>query len=474
MDRVRRLIFSFCLALVAGFFAQSALASCAGPCSTEAEAYAYCQSHMNSPPTPPVCYLEAGTNSATYNAQCAALGPNTFIFSRRYAFSFNGGSLHIPFCVPPSCSGSFGDGWSTAVGYSSVPPTDDYGGCCITYVSSGSRVVTYGSGAQFTDDKGTSTRNGSYCAHDYASSNNQKYAPHTVCDNGQVSCYKPDGTACYQTESGETVCRKVDPGNTGCSAGATGAVCSGSGGAAPPPPSDPPISSGSPPNGTVNVQDKDSGGNVTNNTTVNNYSGTSDGGGSGSPGAPTSSPQSGGSGSNANGSGNSGSGNGTDSSGKCANGSVPTASGCSGTYTDNGCDTPPVCFGDAVMCGNNREVHAIKCNTAKMAASASSSGVNYGDPSSALVAAGVPGDGGASGDPSASGLVSSSDLGQDGFDASGLGFSRTCPANPVFNVLGRSYELDLNPFCNFASLLGWFVLLIASLVGLRIVATGKA
>jgi hypothetical protein len=92
----------------------------------------------------------------------------------------------------------------------------------------------------------------------------------------------------------------------------------------------------------------------------------------------------------------------------------------------------------------------------------------------ALAGAGVPADGGASSDPSASGLVSSSDLGEDGFDASGLGFSRACPANPTFNVLGHSYTLDLTPFCNFAGMLGWFVLLVSMLVALRIVATGKA
>jgi len=127
------------------------------------------------------------------------------------------------------------------------------------------------------------------------------------------------------------------------------------------------------------------------------------------------------------------------------------------------------------MCGQFKEQVAIRCATQKSAAaSASSSGANYGDPSAALGTLGVPSDGGASSDPSTSGLVTTTDIGQDGFDSSGLGMARTCPANPSFSFQGHTFELDLTPFCNFATTFGWFVLLISFLVGLRIVATGKA
>ena len=297
------------------------------------------------------------------------------------------------------------------------------------------------------------------------------------CSGSTRSCYDPKKGYCYVTEYGEQICNDKVPGpgnpSGGCTAGATGAVCTGSTGGDQPKPDDPPIRKDQPPDTTQQSTTKDSGGNTYNNTT-NNYSGMSPGGSDPSKPPPSADSQSGGSQSNTGGSGNSpgpNGGKGTGADGKCSDGSVPTASGCSGTYTDNGCDAPPQCFGDAVMCGANRELHAIKCNT--QPGKASSSG-NYGDVGSALAGAGVPADGGASGDPDPSSLVSVQDIGQDGFDSSGLGFSRTCPASPQFEFWGRTYTIDVTPLCNFASMFGWFVLLLSYLAGLRIVSTGKA
>ena len=290
--------------------------------------------------------------------------------------------------------------------------------------------------------------------------------PFQYCKPGVTGCYNTFKDAfCAQTQSGEWNCIPRTPTNDqgGCASGATGSECYSKSGNPVPAPPDPPIQKGTPPDVTNNYTITNT--NTTNNYTSSSYSGTSPGPGPASGSSSSSSVSPGGTGSNSTGSGNSGKG-GTDSTGKCANGSVPTASGCSGTYRDDGCDHPPACFGDAVLCGIAANTHRDACNP--------SSGMSVGSPSSALAAAGVPADGGASGDPSASGLVTSSDLGSDGFDSSGLGFSRSCPANPIFNVLGHSYTLDLTPFCNFAGMLGWFVLLIAYLAGLRIVATGKA
>lgn len=307
-----------------------------------------------------------------------------------------------------------------------------------------------------------------------------KLQPASPCKAGEMSCVNPKQGFCAASDSGEWSCvgTAPDAGSptspdgppSGCATGATGSVCIG--GAQP---SDPPIAPGTPPSRTDTYDLSSGSGSGGSSTTiiVSGYSGTSPGDGNGQPGPPSGSSAGAGSASNQSGSGNSpgAGGHGTDPNGKCPDGSVPTASGCSGTATDGGCDTPPQCFGDAVLCASFKEQVAIRCNTRP--GSSSSSG-GYGDPSAALAAAGVPADGGASSDPSASGLVTSSDLGEDGFDASGLGFSRSCPANPTFSVLGHSYTLDLGPFCNFAGMLSWFVLLCASLVGLRIVASGRA
>jgi hypothetical protein len=297
-------------------------------------------------------------------------------------------------------------------------------------------------------------------------------APPKMCDPGQVSCYDPQNhQACYTTESGEQICTKLDQADN-CASGATGAVCYGKDGNPPPKPSDPPIAKDQAPDSTQ-TGSKTGDGSSGDNFTQNNYSGTSPGGGT----SGDTSSTAGGSQSNQNASGNSPGPNGdhgTDANGHCPDGSVPTASGCSGSASDNGCDSPPQAFGDAIMAAQFKELVAIRCNTQNAASGSSSGGSNIGDPATALAGAGVPADGGASGDPSTDGLVSTSDIGEDGFDASGLGFSRACPASPSFQVLGHSYTLDLTPMCNFASLLGWFVLLVAYLVALRVVATGKA
>lgn len=453
--------------------ARSAFAiSFAGVYPTEAAAFTACQAYTAemASGTKECRFISLGADP--YRSGCNQPGGTGKIANAVYEIYFNGTdtSINGTWCVPSSCP----SGTSAGVSGGTQPPLATDGlGCCADWSQVGS--YSYG-GTTWASYDGV--RNGQWCSQHYTSANPPASSPPSndppkkMCDSGGLSCYSPqDNTACYVTESGEQVCVKLDSSTGNCASGATGSVCYGKDGAAPPPPSDPPITKDQPPDSSVQGSQTGSAGDST--FTQNNYSGTSPGGSGGS-GGDTSGDKAGGSQSNQNGSGNSSgpSGDhGTDTNGKCPDGSVPTASGCSGTATDAGCDTPPQCFGDAVLCASFKEQVAIRCNT--KAASSSSSG-GYGDPSAALAANGVPADGGASGDPSASGLVTSSDIGQDGFDASGLGFSRSCPANPTFSVLGHSYTLDLGPFCNFAGMLSWFVLLCASLVGLRIVASGRA
>lgn len=281
------------------------------------------------------------------------------------------------------------------------------------------------------------------------------YQPH--CPAGKASCYNPfDDNFCSQSQSGEWFCvPRQNPPPGGCISGATGAVCVGKDGQPVPPPSDPPIKPGTPPDATNNYTITNN--TTTNNYTTNNYSGTSDGGGSGSSSGGSST--SGGNQSNLAGNGNSGS-RGTDSTGKCADGKVPTASGCSGTYADNGCDTPPACFGDAVMCGQARELHAIKCNTAP-AAGGSSGGSDD------------PGSGDGIDGPGASSVSNSVDLGDGAgsLDAGGFGYSRSCPLQDMtFTVMGKTVTVAMADKCQYLDWVGYLVLAMAYLAAAKIIA----
>lgn len=480
MDRVRRLTIFFLLAFFSGFL--SFPVSAAGVSKTQAQAFAACSAlaaNDTAHGSPASC---PGPNAVTpqidSSGVCVDAGANPTMVVGSYSF-LEAGQIydHYPYCGPASCDA-----------HDSGSPDQQWGGVYengILYCNDGCMSVFHMAGGvgslQFSNGDGGSwghfVGNGNRCASSIDASLLKAKSPApSLCDHGSTSCYNAQRGFCATSESGEMYCEPAPPpGSGGCAVGATGASCVGNN-TPPPTPPDPPIQKGDPPTSAATATGTDSGG-TTNNYTTNNYSGTSPGSGGG--GSPVSgSSSAGGSQSNSNGNGNSpgpNSSSGTGATGKCADGSVPTASGCSGTATDNGCNTPPQCFGDAVLCGSYKEQVATRCAAQKIAAaSASSAGANYGTPSSALAAAGVPADGGASGDPAPSSLVSSSDLGTDGFDASGLGFSRTCPASPQFSVFGRTYTLDLTPMCNFASMFGWVVLLLSYLAALRIVSTGKA
>jgi hypothetical protein len=285
------------------------------------------------------------------------------------------------------------------------------------------------------------------------------------CDKGQVSCWNPwTDSFCGVTDSGETVCvPRKDPPPGGCAVGATGAACVGADGNPVPPPPNPPIGPDTPPDTTNNYTIYDSSTSTTNNYATNNYSGTSDGGSGSESGPPGSSGSPGGSGSNTSGSGNSGK-NGTDSTGKCSDGSVPTASGCSGTYRDDGCDTPPACHGDAVLCGIAANTHKAACNAA--------SGSSVGSPPSGLD--GDPTDN--SGDPGSSAVSSSVDLGDatGDLDASGFGYSSSCPLQDVsFSVMGQSVDIPLADKCDLLSFLKYIVLALAYFAAAKIIAGVK-
>jgi hypothetical protein len=63
-------------------------------------------------------------------------------------------------------------------------------------------------------------------------------------------------------------------------------------------------------------------------------------------------------------------------------------------------------------------------------------------------------------DVTASGVIRDVDVGTDGLDQSGFGYSRTCPPPVVISVFGHSITFDTDILCNWLMVGGWFVLLI--------------
>lgn len=190
--------------------------------------------------------------------------------------------------------------------------------------------------------------------------------PDAPCNPSDLFCFNPgNGTVCGNI-GGTKVC--TDPGtnapppNAGSctSAGGTSYICGGAPDA--PRPIDPqgnPV----PPtaqNGNQNPQIVPPGGqppytiNITtyNTNPLTNTGGTGGNGGTGTGSVPPSKVQDGKS----------------DQNGHCPDGSTPSAGGCGAGYTDNGCDVPPMCTGDPLLCGQLRETHRAACEERKFRA----------------------------------------------------------------------------------------------------------
>lgn len=72
--------------------------------------------------------------------------------------------------------------------------------------------------------------------------------------------------------------------------------------------------------------------------------------------------------------------------------------------------------------------------------------------------------------PEASGVFKDIEVGADGLDTSGLGFSRTCPVMPQVQVFGTVIQFDNSVMCDWLELGGVFVLILAALASVRIMA----
>lgn len=464
--RVRSVLFGFVLAL--GVVGVSSVASGNAILGSQADAYSSC-----------LAYVAPVSSSAGYHCFFVGLPepgggsvscPGKYLSASHYRVDSASQADVGPYffwCVPISCNaGDTPDGTTpyTLPGFDLSDTVHDRGGCCYSFnlLMAGQNTGDPSSGYSTGYWVGTGQRcSGSFGAAGETSDQEPLTParppppPKPCAGSATGSCYDPWGDQfCASTDAGEQICEPRKPDADNCASGATGSMCIGKDGQPQPAPSDPPIKKDTPPSDTQHYETKDGGGN-TYNYQQNVYNGTSPGGSGSEQGAPGSSSP-GGTGSNQSGSGNSGS-KGTDADGKCPDGKVPTASGCSGTYRDDGCDTPPACYGDAVLCGIAANTHKTACAEA---ASGSSSG---GSDGGALD--GLPGD--------ASGVSSSVDLGSTGdtLDASGFGYSTTCPIKDLsFSVMGSQVNIPLQDKCDLLAFLRYVVLGLAYFVAVKIIA----
>ncbi len=178
------------------------------------------------------------------------------------------------------------------------------------------------------------------------------------------------------------------------------------------------------------------------------------------------------------------------------------------------CSAPPSCSGSPIMCGQARIQWRIDCNTRKnrnvAGGACNTMPICTGEKCDAMEYSGLlmqwrsacalekmaqgNGNGGENGDTKAirdaltgtGGVVTtapdrpSSDVWSPRSgtptkpDTGGYGWSRSCPQPPSIEVFGSSIQINTAPICNWLILGGYFVMGLAALGSLRIIATRDA
>ncbi|HDS1138502.1 TPA: hypothetical protein QDZ75_002543 [Stenotrophomonas maltophilia] len=178
------------------------------------------------------------------------------------------------------------------------------------------------------------------------------------------------------------------------------------------------------------------------------------------------------------------------------------------------CSAPPACSGSPIMCGQARIQWRIDCNTRKnrniAGGSCAAMPVCTGEKCDAMEYAGLlmqwrsacalekmaggPSNGGDGADVKAirdaltgtGGSVTTpadrpaSDVWSPGSgqptrpDASGYGWGRGCPQPPAIDVMGKTITFDITPLCRWLGLGSYFVVGLAALFCLRIIASKDA
>ncbi len=176
------------------------------------------------------------------------------------------------------------------------------------------------------------------------------------------------------------------------------------------------------------------------------------------------------------------------------------------------CKTPPTCSGSPIMCGQARIQWRIDCNTRKnrniAGGACNTQPVCTGDKCDALEYSGLlmqwrtacaleklnTGTGGnadtaairnaltgTGGNPDYGTTSPGSGAWQGGGNTTpgtpntaGYGWGGSCPQPPAFEVMGQSFQFDVTPVCTWLGLGSYFVLGLAALFSLRIVASKDA
>lgn len=77
-------------------------------------------------------------------------------------------------------------------------------------------------------------------------------------------------------------------------------------------------------------------------------------------------------------------------------------------------------------------------------------------------------------DATAGSVQSTTEYGADGFDQTGFGYSRTCPAPPSVTLYGHTFAFDSEGrFCDWMVVGGWFVLVVAGIASMYIAVGGS-
>ncbi|HET7267411.1 MAG TPA: virulence factor TspB C-terminal domain-related protein, partial [Oleiagrimonas sp.] len=151
--------------------------------------------------------------------------------------------------------------------------------------------------------------------------------------------------------------------------------------------------------------------------------------------------------------------------GQCIDGFVPSAGGCGAGYADRGCDQPPTCSGDPLLCAGIKEQHASRCADQKARGELHDIDAEKVALDALGLVAPVPmnlaeqiydktvGDG----------------EGGQGLDTTGWGYNRTCPLEPkTFALMGQSVTVDFSVACTPLNLGGVLVMIMAYLAAARI------
>lgn len=163
------------------------------------------------------------------------------------------------------------------------------------------------------------------------------------------------------------------------------------------------------------------------------------------------------------------------------------------------CDTPPVVEGDAALGMIALQTWESRCALEKISEGSEVSG-DVGDCNSPFTVEGndanaqrlramraqicpggesaANGDGdaidwsGIDGPDSAEGLglIVEEEIGEDGLDTTGLGFSRSCPVMPQVQFFGTAIQFDNSVMCEWLELGGQILLVLAALASVRIMA----